>query len=67
MTTASPTAAAVSAAHALIQRHGIRAAAMAQAQIAQAAASGDREAVAHWSSTRRAVEELRATARQQEA
>lgn len=63
MSANAQTASAVQSAHALIQRHGIRAAAMAEQQVAEASARNDREAAALWANTVRAINELRREAR----
>jgi triphosphoribosyl-dephospho-CoA synthetase len=53
----------ITVARALIHRHGLRAAAVAQEHVAEALAQGDREAASRWSNVRRAVSELQAEAR----
>jgi hypothetical protein len=52
-------------ARALIQRHGMRAGAVAQEQAAEKQAHHDYEGAEHWQAVARAVTELRAEARAQ--
>jgi hypothetical protein len=47
----------------LIERHGIRAVAMAQAQVEEARLSGDVAALEHWNAVAAATAELRRTGR----
>jgi hypothetical protein len=50
-------------ARALIHRHGMQAAAVAQEHVEQSQAQGDREAAVGWTGVVRAVNQLRAEAR----
>jgi len=52
----------VQVARMLIDRHGLRAGAVAEEHVNEAQVAGDNAALGHWSSVRAAVAELRRTA-----
>ncbi len=60
MTTENP----IRIARGLIDRHGPRAGAFAQAQLEEARLSGDTKALEHWTAVAAATDELRRTGRQ---